>query len=109
MAVSGCEAPEAANGTGSWTKPWTTHIEEVVEQRRCSETPGPVLLLYTNIGTVPESSVLAIVVAAYLPLAVELLNPALKRRRAETIGETGNEMTEITETNNETERPVQYY
>lgn len=67
---------------------------------------GISLSLCANVAAAPESSVLAIVVAACPPLAlllaVELLNRALKRRRAETAGETRNETAET----GETERPV---
>lgn len=79
---------------------------------------GISLSLCANIGTAPEPSVFAIAVAACPPLAlllaVELLNRALKRHRAENItgtaqtdvnaigpGETGSETAE---TDNETTR-----
>lgn len=71
---------------------------------------GISLSLCANVAAAPESSVLAIVVAACPPLAlllaVELLHRALKRRRAETTGETRNETTETGEADDETERPV---
>lgn len=75
---------------------------------------GISLSLCANVAAAPESSVFAIVVAACPPLAlllaVELLNRALRRRRAETTGETAGETTEETTetggTTSETARPV---
>lgn len=59
---------------------------------------GIVLSLCANVAAAPELSVFAVAVAACPPLAlllaVELLNRALKRHRAETASETG-EMGEI--------------
>ncbi|GDY33883.1 DUF2637 domain-containing protein [Gandjariella thermophila] len=67
---------------------------------------GVSLSLCANIAAAPELSVFAVAVAACPPLAlllaVELLNRALKRHRAETASETGNETTETGETGNET-------
>ncbi|GDY33622.1 hypothetical protein GTS_52550 [Gandjariella thermophila] len=61
-----------------------------------------VLSLCANIVAAPVLSALAVAVAACPPLAlllaVELLNRALKRHRAETANETGNETTETDET-----------
>ncbi|GDY34068.1 DUF2637 domain-containing protein [Gandjariella thermophila] len=63
---------------------------------------GVVLSLCANIAAAPVLSVFAVAVAACPPLAlllaVELLNRALKRHRAETANETGNETTETVET-----------
>lgn len=75
---------------------------------------GISLSLCANVAAAPQSSVLAIVVAACPPLAlllaVELLNRAIKRRSAETTGETASETsaetTETGKTASETERPV---
>src|SRR5690606_39443488 len=68
---------------------------------------GICLSLTANVAAAPELSAFAVAVAACPPLAlllaVELLNRALKRRRAETAGETANETTE---TGAETEHPV---
>jgi hypothetical protein len=59
---------------------------------------GICLSLCANIAAAPELSVFAIAVAACPPLAlllaVELLNRALKRHRAETTVETGTETNE---------------
>ncbi|GAA4613343.1 DUF2637 domain-containing protein [Saccharopolyspora hordei] len=67
---------------------------------------GTCLSLCANVAAAPELSVFAVAVAAYPPLAlllaVELLNRALKRHRAETAGETGTETTETGETGDET-------
>lgn len=67
---------------------------------------GICLSLTANVAAAPEASVFAIAVAACPPLAlllaVELLNRALKRRRAETASGTGNEITETGETARET-------
>jgi hypothetical protein len=55
-----------------------------------------------NVAAAPELSVFAVAVAACPPLAlllaVELLNRALKRHRAETSAEITNENNETTET-----------
>lgn len=71
---------------------------------------GVTLSLLANVMAAPELSVPAVAVAACPPLAlllsVELLNRALKRHRAETTGETGNETAETIETSNETSQPV---
>lgn len=62
---------------------------------------GISLSLCANVAAASEPSALAIVVAACPPLAlllaVELLNRALKRRRAETTGESRNETAESVE------------
>lgn len=67
---------------------------------------GIVLSLCANVAAAPELSVLAVAVAACPPLAlllaVELLNRALKRHRAETVSETGTETAETSETGDET-------
>jgi len=56
---------------------------------------GICLSLCANVAAAPELSVFAVAVAACPPLAlllaVELLNRALKRHRAETVSETTNE------------------
>ena len=71
---------------------------------------GISLSLCANIAAAPELSVFAIAVAACPPLAlllaVELLNRALKRHRAETTSETRSETIETGETNHETEQPA---
>jgi hypothetical protein len=63
---------------------------------------GVVLSLCANIATAPELSVIAVAACPPLALllAVELLNHALKRHRAET--GTGNNTTETGETSDET-------
>ncbi|WIV60916.1 DUF2637 domain-containing protein [Amycolatopsis nalaikhensis] len=67
---------------------------------------GIVLSLCANVAAAPELSVFAVAVAACPPLAlllaVELLNRALKRHRAETANETSTEPTETGETGDET-------
>jgi hypothetical protein len=67
---------------------------------------GIVLSLCANVAAAPELSVFAVAVAACPPLAlllaVELLNRALKRHRAETAGETPDETAETGETDHET-------
>lgn len=67
---------------------------------------GICLSLCANIAAAPELSVFAIAVAACPPLAlllaVELLNRALKRHRAETTVETGTETGETSGTGDET-------
>lgn len=67
---------------------------------------GVVLSLCANIAAAPELSVFPVAVAACPPLAlllaVELLNRALKRHRAETGSETSIEITETNETSDET-------
>ncbi|MEY7972581.1 DUF2637 domain-containing protein [Saccharomonospora xinjiangensis] len=66
---------------------------------------GIVLSLCANVAAAPELSVFAVAVAACPPLAlllaVELLNRALKRHRAETVSETGTETAETSETGDE--------
>ncbi|CAL9669139.1 hypothetical protein SUDANB95_07358 [Actinosynnema sp. ALI-1.44] len=68
---------------------------------------GICLSLCANVAAAPELSVFAVAVAACPPLAlllaVELLNRALKRHRAETTGETS---TETGETGDETRSVV---
>ncbi|GAA5169245.1 MULTISPECIES: DUF2637 domain-containing protein [Pseudonocardiaceae] len=63
---------------------------------------GIVLSLCANVAAAPELSVFAVAVAACPPLAlllaVELLNRALKRHRAETTSETSDETAETSET-----------
>ena len=63
---------------------------------------GICLSLCANIAAAPELSVFAVAVAACPPLAlllaVELLNHALKRHRAETTSDTSTETTETDET-----------
>jgi len=67
---------------------------------------GICLSLCANVAAAPELSVFAVAVAACPPLAlllaVELLNRALKRHRAETANETNAETAETTETGDET-------
>ncbi|TCP43672.1 uncharacterized protein DUF2637 [Tamaricihabitans halophyticus] len=67
---------------------------------------GIVLSLCANVAAAPELSVFAVAVAACPPLAlllaVELLNRALKRHRAETANETGTETAETGTTGAET-------
>ncbi|GGP45109.1 DUF2637 domain-containing protein [Saccharothrix coeruleofusca] len=65
---------------------------------------GIVLSLYANVAVAPELSVLAVAACPPLALllAVELLNRALKRHRAETASETSAESTQTGETGNET-------
>lgn len=71
---------------------------------------GICLSLCANVAAAPELSVFAVAVAACPPLAlllaVELLNRALKRHRAEataeTVSETGTESGETGETGDET-------
>lgn len=64
---------------------------------------GIVLSLCANVAAAPELSVFAVAVAACPPLAlllaVELLNHALKRRRAESANETGTENNENSDEN----------
>ncbi len=71
---------------------------------------GICLSLCANVAAAPELSVFAVAVAACPPLAlllaVELLNRALKRHRAETASETGTETGETGETDEETARVV---
>lgn len=71
---------------------------------------GICLSLCANIAAAPELSVFAVAVAACPPLAlllaVELLNRALKRHRAETANETDPETAETAEIGNETGRVV---
>jgi hypothetical protein len=71
---------------------------------------GICLSLCANIAAAPELSVFAVAVAACPPLAlllaVELLNRALKRHRAETGSETTAETAEQDETDSETEPVV---
>lgn len=71
---------------------------------------GIVLSLCANIAAAPQLSVFAVAVAACPPLAlllaVELLNRALKRHRAETISENANETNETGEIGSETARVV---
>ncbi|WIV60782.1 DUF2637 domain-containing protein [Amycolatopsis nalaikhensis] len=67
---------------------------------------GICLSLCANVAAAPELSVFAVAVAACPPLAlllaVELLNRALKRHRAETANETSTETAETSETSDET-------
>ncbi|TKG66252.1 DUF2637 domain-containing protein [Prauserella endophytica] len=67
---------------------------------------GICLSLCANVAAAPELSVFAVAVAACPPLAlllaVELLNRALKRHRAETANETSTETGETGETGDET-------
>jgi uncharacterized protein DUF2637 len=67
---------------------------------------GIVLSLCANVAAAPELSVFAGAVAACPPLAlllaVELLNRALKRHRAETVSETSTETAETGENGDET-------
>ncbi|MFF0144451.1 uncharacterized protein DUF2637 [Amycolatopsis sulphurea] len=67
---------------------------------------GICLSLCANVAAAPELSVFAVAVAACPPLAlllaVELLNRALKRHRAETSNGTGTETAETGETGDET-------
>ena len=67
---------------------------------------GICLSLCANISAAPALSVFAVAVAACPPvallLAVELLNRALKRHRAETLSETSIETAEASETGDET-------
>ena len=67
---------------------------------------GICLSLCANVAAAPELSVFAVAVAACPPLAlllaVELLNRALKRHRAETSAETATETDETAETGDET-------
>jgi Protein of unknown function (DUF2637) len=67
---------------------------------------GICLSLCANVAAAPELSVFAVAVAVCPPLAlllaVELLNQALKRHRAETTSETSNETTDTGETGDET-------
>lgn len=67
---------------------------------------GISLSLCANVAAAPELSVFAVAVAACPPLAlllaVELLNRALKRHRAETTNETSIESAETRETSDET-------
>jgi hypothetical protein len=67
---------------------------------------GICLSLCANVAAAPELSVFAVAVAACPPLAlllaVELLNRALKRHRAETASETSTETAETSETGDET-------
>lgn len=71
---------------------------------------GICLSLRANIAAAPELSVSAVAVAASPPLAlllaVELLNRALKRHRAETASETGPESGEMADIGNERVRVV---
>ncbi|MGH3885209.1 MAG: DUF2637 domain-containing protein [Pseudonocardiaceae bacterium] len=71
---------------------------------------GISLSLCANVAAAPELNVFAVAVAACPPLAlllaVELLNRALKRHRAETTSETGTETSERGETDEETARVV---
>lgn len=64
---------------------------------------GIVLSLCANVAAAPELSVFAVAVAACPPLAlllaVELLNHALKRQRAESTNETGTENNENSDEN----------
>ncbi|WIY01853.1 DUF2637 domain-containing protein [Amycolatopsis mongoliensis] len=66
---------------------------------------GICLSLCANVAAAPELSVFAVAVAACPPLAlllaVELLNRALKRHRAETVSETGTETAGTGETGDE--------
>ena len=67
---------------------------------------GICLSLCANVAAAPELSVFAVTVAACPPLAlllaVELLNRALKRHRAETASETSTETAETSGTDGET-------
>ncbi|MFC3893192.1 DUF2637 domain-containing protein [Lentzea rhizosphaerae] len=67
---------------------------------------GIVLSLCANVAAAPELSVFAVAVAACPPLAlllaVELLNHALRRNRAETTNETDTDTAETGETGVET-------
>jgi hypothetical protein len=67
---------------------------------------GICLSLCANVAAAPELSVFAVADAACPPLAlllaVELLNRALKRHRAETGAETANETTETAKADDET-------
>ncbi len=75
---------------------------------------GICLSLCANVAAAPELSVFAVAVAACPPLAlllalllaVELLNRALKRHRAETTNETSIESAETRETSDETRSVV---
>ncbi len=71
---------------------------------------GICLSLCANVAAAPELSVFAVAVAACPPLAlllaVELLNRALKRHRAETLSETSTETGETGETDGQTEQVV---
>jgi hypothetical protein len=71
---------------------------------------GICLSLCANVAAAPELNVFAVAVAACPPqallLAVELLNRALKRHRAETPSETNTETGETAETVKETGRVV---
>ncbi|WP_020663240.1 DUF2637 domain-containing protein [Amycolatopsis benzoatilytica] len=71
---------------------------------------GICLSLCANVAAAPELSVFAVAVAACPPLAlllaVELLNRALKRHRAETASETTADTIETTGTGNEPGRVV---
>ncbi len=71
---------------------------------------GICLSLCANVAAAPELSVFAVAVAACPPLAlllaVELLNRALKRHRAETASGTSTETGETSETDEETARVV---
>jgi hypothetical protein len=71
---------------------------------------GICLSLCANVAAAPELSVFAVAVATCPPLAlllaVELLNRALKRHRAETMSETGTETGETGVTGDETALPV---
>ncbi|TVT23752.1 DUF2637 domain-containing protein [Amycolatopsis rhizosphaerae] len=73
-------------------------------------TLGISLSLCANIAAAPELSVFAVAVAACPPLAlllaVELLNQALKRHRADTANETSPETGETAEVGKETGRVV---
>lgn len=84
-------------GSGQW-KAWVSFLF------------GVTLSLCANVTAAPELSVLAVAVAACPPLAlllaVELLNRALKRYRAETISETRSETAETNETGDQTAPPV---
>ncbi|MEV5302711.1 DUF2637 domain-containing protein [Amycolatopsis methanolica] len=71
---------------------------------------GICLSLCANVAAAPELSVFAVAVAACPPLAlllaVELLNRALKRHRAEIANETSTETGETGETSDETRAVV---
>ncbi|WP_191244243.1 hypothetical protein [Amycolatopsis deserti] len=71
---------------------------------------GIVLSLAIVVAVAPELSVFAVAVAACPPLAfllaVELLNRALKRHRAETTSETSTETGESGEAGDETRSVV---